>query len=913
MGGILSQRDRAIVTYRKKLIEVGLPLDAINRASAREKSIRRGHPSTLHLWWARRPLAACRAVLFASLVDDPSARPDVFPTAADQEAERRRLFDIIERLVTWENSMNQKVLAEARAEIAKSTNGRMPGVLDPFCGGGSIPLEAQRLGLEVFASDLNPVAVLITKALVEIPPKFADVAPVNPESRTKLDMGGWGGATGLADDVRYYGEFMSRAALARIGDQYPRARTEEGSESTVIAWLWARTVQCPNPGCRTTTPLLNSFVLSKRKGREAWVEATSVPDSRTIQLTVRTGPGAPKGGSVSRVGGSCLACDTTIPLAYIRDEGRRGRMGQQLVATVSEGDRARQYLSPTEEHVRAADVEIPDDLPETELPRQALGFRVQSYGLTRHIDLFTPRQLVTLDTFSKLVEEARERCLADGAKPDYADAVATYLSLCIGRLANRGSSQCFWDPGGESIMQVFARNALPMVWVFAEANPFSDSSGNFIGHVSYLVSALERLPAHGSAEVRQLNATAIGPPSEVCVATDPPYYDNVPYADLSDFFYVWLRRAARNLHPDLFSTVLVPKVEELIAEPARHDGWEGAATFFEQGLRQFFVRVGEVQSEEFPFTLFYAFRQAEGDAGEGRFSTGWETMLQGLIDSGCAVSGTWPMRTEQAGGLREVGRNALASSIVIACRPRATEAVMATRKEFITALRSELPEALRVLQHGNVAPVDLAQAAIGPGMAIYSRYAKVIEAGGTSMRVRTALELINQILNEVLSQQEDEFDSATRWAIPWFEQHATKDGPYGDAEVLARAKGVAVNGLVQDGLVHAGRGKVRLLKPEELSATWDPSTDSRLRAWEVTHHLVRVLADGGEEAAAAILRKVGSSYGTLARDLAYRLYIACESRKWVAEALGYNQLVVSWPEIERLAGRQPKPEQQLLG
>lgn len=884
----------------KKLIEVALPLDAINRESAREKTIRHGHPSTFHLWWARRPLAACRAVIFASLVDDPSAHPELFLTEEAQQAERERLFKIIERLVPWEAAENASVLAEAAAEIKHCCGDRLPAVLDPFCGGGSIPLEAQRLGLEVLASDLNPVAALITKALVEIPPRFAGRPAIRPDGPGQLGVETWHGAQGLAEDVRYYARWMRDQAEARIGDLYPPATlpTEHGNGgATVITWLWARTVVCPNPACGATMPLLNSFTVSNRKGRESWLEPVPNKTEKRIDFEVRTGAGDPKEGSVTRSGARCLACGTSVPLATVRELAKAGGLGSQLLCTVAEGNRRRIYLEATADQIAAAAVERPSDVPETALPESALGFRVQNYGITRHWQLFTDRQLVTMTTFCDLVAEAREKLLADGADEAYADAVTTYLGLCIGRLANRCSSQSFWNPNRDTVEQVFARNALPMIWVYAEANPFSDSSGNFLGQVEYLANALDRVPARGRATVQQLDAAASGPGRAAMVCTDPPYYDNVPYADLSDFFYVWLRRCLSKIEPELFSTILVPKAQELIAEPARQGSWDAAAAFFETGLRKAFENMLAVQDPAFPLTLFYAFKQSEdsGD-GAGHASTGWETMLQGLLDAGTMITGTWPVRTEQPGGLREVGRAALASSIVLVCRRRPASAPLGTRREFLSALKEDLPQALRRLEQGNVAPVDLAQASIGPGMAVFSRYAKVVEADGSAMRVRAALGLINQALDEIFAEQEGDLDAESRWAVAWFEECGTETGPFGKAETLSKAKDTAVNTLVQAGIVEAKGNKVRLLRRGELPDTWDPVADQRLTVWEVTQHLIRSLESGGEKKAAELLHRVGA-LGEAARELAYRLYTICERKKWAKEALAYNGLVIAWPAI----------------
>ncbi len=658
-------------TYRKKLIEVALPLDAINKESAREKSIRHGHPSTLHLWWARRPLAACRAVLFAQMVDDPSSLPDEFPTEEAQEAERQRLFRIIEEMVKWENTTNEAVLHAARTEIARSAArnhgvslpGSMttaevsdalkqyaPPVLDPFAGGGSIPLEAQRLGLEAHASDLNPVAVLINKALIEIPPKFAGRPPVNPESRETLLKHEWRGAQGLAEDVRYYGRWMRDEAWKRVGHLYPKVQLPKelgGGEATVIAWLWARTVRCPNPACGAQMPLVRSFALSTKKGKEVWIEPVVDREVTppTIRFVARQGPGAPAG-TVSRTGASCIACSTSVPFDHVRAEGKAGRMDAQMMAIVAEGKGGRLYLPPSEEQQAIAAQAQPHDVPETDLPEQALGFRVQGYGMTKHCDLFTSRQLVALTTFSDLAGEARVLAETEGDTA-YASAVATYLALAVDKATDRNTSLCSWEAGMDRMRNTFGRQALPMVWDYTETNPFAGAGGDIEGTVGSLCEVLDRIQwsCFAGAAKQADAAAAINGGARPIISTDPPYYDNVPYADLSDFFYVWLRRSLAGIYPQLFSTLLVPKSAELVAEPARHGGREQARQFFEEGLGRAFAHIHDVQDRDYPLAVYYAFKQAEAqdeEAGNSHSapvsaSTGWETMLEGLLRAGFAV------------------------------------------------------------------------------------------------------------------------------------------------------------------------------------------------------------------------------------------------------------------------------------
>ncbi|MBU1208886.1 MAG: DUF1156 domain-containing protein [Proteobacteria bacterium] len=1179
-----------MTTLRKKLIEVALPLDAINKASAREKSIRHGHPSTLHLWWARRPLAAARAVIFAQMVDDPSAHPDLFPTEKAQEKERQRLFRIIEDLVLWENTTNETVLQQARDEIWQSwrytcaenadhprakelfDRYKLPAFHDPFAGGGSLPLEAQRLGLEAYASDLNPVAVLINKAMIEIPPKFAGRPPVNPKSaaeylgarasrphkewhsrgylphfdhprlvqsisfrlhdsvpskvisvwREELELGDdvasddprmaelrervaryedaghgacylrderiaelvqnalfhfdgeryrlltwcimhnhvhvlvetmqgwplgdvvhswksftakeankvlgrsgkfwmkdyfdrfirdefhfagvkeyiennpvkaglcrspeewrfsalgsrlsgsdgapgtgafpglWKGAQGLAEDVRYYGKWMRDEAEKRIGYLYPKVEVTAdmasirpdlkkyvGRKLTVIAWLWARTVKSPNPAfAQVDVPLASTFMLSTKAGKEAYVEpvlgtqasglhktadgTSALPGYRfTVKVGKPKDAEAVKRGTKLSRGANfqCLMSGTPIAGDYIKAEGKAGRMGARLMAIVTAGERGRVYLAPTPEMEAVARTAEPTWVPEGSFVEDARAFTPFIYGLKEWRHLFTPRQLLALGTLSNLVEQARERircdALAAGLSGDdrsiesastgavaYSDTIAVYLAFGISRLTMRCSSLAAWDSAYQKIQNTFGRQALSMVWDFCEGNPFSNATGNFESCLVGLAEALEALPnlqlaGKGFQSDAQNQVDSRGK----VVSTDPPYYDNVPYADLSDFFYVWLRRSLKSVFPELFATLAVPKAEELVAFAYRHGSKADADAFFLDGMTKAMHRLAEQGHPAFPVTIYYAFKQSESDDADGTASTGWETFLDAAIRAGLAVTGTWPMRTEMKGRVRDRGdSNALASSIVLVCRSRADKAPTATRREFITTLRSELPLALAHLQRGNIAPVDLAQAAIGPGMAVYTRYAKVLDAEGKPLSVREALSLINQTLDEALAEQEGDFDADSRWALAWFEQSGFAEGEYGVAETLSKAKNTSVAGMVDAGILASGHGKVRLLRPEELAADWDPGTDKRMTAWEVVHQLIRALEAGGEGAAAALVTKLGSK-AEIARELAYRLYTLCERKKRAAEALSYNGLVQSWPEIIRLAREGAKPRE----
>jgi putative DNA methylase len=881
--------------YKPKLIEVALPLEDINRESAREKSIRHGHPSTLHLWWARRPLAACRAVLFSQLVDDPSAHPEDFPTEAEQEVERKRLHGIISELVKWENIHDERLLDEARAEIWKSCDGKPPAILDPFAGGGSIPLEAQRLGLEAHASDLNPVAVLINKALIEIPPKWAGHPPVFPGAAESAQS--WPGATGLAEDVRRYGEWMRDEAEKRIGHLYPKVKIS-GVEATVIAWIWARTVTCPNPACAGTMPLVRSFWLGKKKGKERYVHP--IPDGKRVRFEIRGPDGGPREGTVGRTGAVCLLCGTPVPLSYVRTEGKAGRMGAQLMAIAAEGKRQRYYAASTEDHEKAADAPRPDDVPEEELANDPRNLWTVSYGLTRFADLFTNRQLAALTTFSDLVREARTRVMADGAEPGYADAVATYLAFAVDRLADYSSTIATWmpDPKNEGVRNTFARQAIPMAWDFAEVNIFSESSGNITNHALGLARVLDGVPANPSGEASQADASTRTVTNHIC-STDPPYYDNISYANLSDYFYVWLRRSLAAQYPDLLGTLVTPKTDELVADPVRHEDKATAARFFEDGFTNVFRRICDGTPNGYPITVFYAFKQAEADGDGGHASTGWETLLEGMLSAGWAVTATWPMRTERGGRTRDIDSNALASSIVLACRPRPQTAGVTDRRGLIAELREEMPAALRKLEQGSVAPVDLRQAAIGPGMAVFSQYKQVNEPDGEPMRVRAALSLINQVVDERLSQLEGDVSADTRWCVQWYKEHGFDPGLFGDADTLSRGIDTDTAALARAGVLRQPAGKVTLLSVWDIPENYDPAHDDRISEWKICLHIAKRLKDQGSDAAAQLMAAARDKVDLdTVKELAYLLYSIADKKGWAETALLFNGLGTSWSDLE---------------
>ena len=915
----------------KKLIEVALPLEAINTAAAHEKMPGIGaHPRGLHLWWARRPFVAARAVIWSSLVDDPSAHPELYPTEEAQNAERQRLFGILEKLVKWENSNDPEVLAAAKAEILRSTNNNPPALLDPFAGGGAIPLEAQRLGLE--AHDLNPVAVMINKAMIEIPPRFAGQAPVNSDSRTLLDgAAGWQGAQGLAADVQYYGEWMKREAFRRIGHLYPKVKVPHalgGGEATVIAWIWARTVKCPNPACGCEMPLASTFVLSKKKGKEAWVKP--ITEGNNVHFEVQYGK-CPKEYESFKVGRSavfkCPCCGEITTDAYVKQHGKAHEMGSQLMAVVGEGKHGRIYLSPDVEQTIAADVPAPESYPSGAMPENPRWFSPPAFGMTDYSDLFTNRQLAALAAFSSLAAEAQAKAEADavaagvindhialsaggsGARA-YGEAVGVYLAFSVDRLADFSTSVSRWSVTNEKPMNCFSKQAIPMTWDFPEANPMGNAVGSFSTIVSYVASCIEKLPS------RAFNGTAIQFDAQsdcglrnIMVSTDPPYYDNIGYADLSDFFYVWMRQSLKDTYPKLFRTMLVPKAEELVATPYRFEGsTEKARDFFEDGMLHTCQQIYQYAREDIPVTIYYAYKQSDTDEDSKTASTGWETMLSAIIRAGFAITGTWPMRTEQTYRAISMGTNALASSIVLVCRKRPADAPQTTRRGFIAELKRELRPALQKLQRSNIAPVDLAQSAIGPGMGVYSRYGRVLEADGSAMTVRSALQIINQELDVYFNDQDGELDANSRFCVDLYIQNAFNNLKFGDADTLARAKNTSVAALAAKGVLSAEKGIVRLLTREELPEKVDTREES---IWLLCQQLTRAMETGGVEACAQIVAPMLGSNAERAKDLAYRLYTLAERKGWTQEGYAYNALVVAWREIQSRAAelQQATPEQ----
>ena len=906
---------------RKKLIEVSLPLETINREAAKDASLTHGHPSTLHRYWARRPLAACRAVIFASTVDDPVSCGDEFPTEGDQSAERNRLHGLLRRLVVWQNSNDEKLLAAARLEIAVSSarnrgenakafrkrfennpdavlhylDEHCPAVYDPFCGGGSISLEAQRLGLRARGSDLNPLPVLITKATIELPHPFRALPPVNlsvhQSSRTVGDIR-WRGTAGLAADIRYYGAWMREEAHKRIGHLYPDVQLLDGTSATVVAWLWTRTIPCINPACGLHMPLTPNFRLASKKGNEHWIRPIVDELSNTVSWVVQNhNEGIPKR-TVTRTGAFCIACGSPVKLPYVRAQAKAGKITEMLTAIVAEG-KPKIFVSPTDTHVQIAMSAKPDRHPRGKLPERALGFALQNYGFREWGQLFTNRQTTALNTFGGLLTEVHSQMKKDGAEERYADAVCTYLALAVGRSAESGCSFAWWETSGTFIAPTFTRQALQMSWSFAESNPFSTSTQNWMAQVEWIAKVIENLPESANqGEVYQADATTTSHATDRPIfITDPPYYDNIGYADLSDFFYVWIRPLLRDIYPGLFGGMATPKTEEITASPR----FENPALHFEELLGKALLQMRRNCSLECPSSIFYAYKQQEEERG-GRTSTGWETMLTAVVNAGFQIVGTWPMRTERTTGIG-TRRNMLASSIVLVCRPRPEDAPFITLRNFQAELKKAMPPALRRLTRtARINPVDLAQAAIGPGMEVYSRYSKVMRISGENVPIREVLKYINDEITAYHEEESGALDKTTQFCLTWFKQHGYQAGDFGTAQLLATATGVDVAHL-HEKVLTAARGKVNLFRREDY---YERELSDEVSAWEgcqrMVFHVTDTAVGGGIQACAAVVRAMGAADESAER-LARVLYSYYEALDDASSALAYNTLVQNWTEI----------------
>jgi putative DNA methylase len=896
------------MTATKKIIEVALPLEAISNACRADKNRKTGTIRNIHKWFAPMPSAAWRALLFASIVDWP----------ADSE-DAEDLLQLVSDLVPEDGRPpSEDVLLRAQQVLKQS--GVLPVVLDPFCGGGSTLIEALRLGLPAFGSDLNPVPVMIARMLAKYAPLVANKGPFISRSESSLipDPGPF---SGFLRDVYHYASLIQRQVAEQLNSLYPVANS-----GTPVAYIWCRSVRCPNPACLAWMPLVTSYWLATKKGGEVRVAPLPTGPGRVPEFAVEYGMPARRAnpstgtqtvnaeGKPQRASFTCVTCEVGIADGeYINSQlgNGAGRVLPMVGVFECKGQRKYEALDASQTAAIGKAEQLLDEWPWRDLvPREpargtfgsnALGRR---YGFEQMKDYYVPRQLLSLIGFARAVSQVRGHAVGDGAPTDYADALATFLGLCVGRLSQASSTlvRWRWDSrnGSSKAELMFGRNDVPMTWDFAETNAFGGSVGDWMQTVETAARAVP-LTAWKSQPAEVCQRSADGSfdeitPGSAFLATDPPYFDNIAYADLSDFFYIWLRRATKDVDPQLFSSLLTPKRQELTASPLKYGPDKATARReFEEGFQRVFENLGSSLNPSLPVVIVYAFKQQEVSA-EGLTSTGWEAMLQAITAAGYSIVGTWPIHG--TGSTRQVGleRNVLASYIVLVCRPRSGDAALTTRRAFVAELRKALPDAVRSLQSVNIAPVDLAQAAIGPGMGVFSKYARVVEADGSIMTIRAALGIISQVLDEVLSEQESDFDGDTRWALAWFEQHGMTPGLFGIAETLSRAKNTAMNGLVQAGIVRTKAGKVWLRDRSELPSNWDPAHDERLTVWEVTQHLVRALETGGEAEAARLLKRVGY-LGDVARELAYRLYAICERKKWVKDALAYNGLIVSWPAI----------------
>ncbi|CAA2157196.1 hypothetical protein MBRA_02600 [Methylobacterium brachiatum] len=946
---------RPLSPVRKKLIEVSIPLEAINAASKKQKAPK-GYPTALHKYWAQRPIAACRAILFAQLVDDPSSWPERFKTEADQEKERRRLHELVTRMVPWDASNDATIMGEVRWEIARSVawsrgeeppspndgeevvkylHEHAPAVYDPFSGSGSIALEAQRLGLRTFCSDLNPLAVLLSKALVDIPARFHGKLPLNASKtgERRFATVPQRGAGGLAQDIRFYGAQIEKMTWEKVGHLFPKEKSKQGNDVKVVAWLWTRTIRSPDPSARSAhVPLASNWLLSTKSGRKAWVQPIEDPQAQDgVRFEVRTGhltkdeEARLKGGTKAGRGShfTCLRSGVPITPDYVREEAKAGRLGSRLLAIVIEVGRSREFISPSVEHERLAKSIQGPDLPELriDMPINPRWFSPPGYGLTTYRDLYTERQLLALGELSGQISVIREMVYKDalvaGFEDDglrlsdgghgadaYADAVATYLGFCVDRAADYGSTLATWLTDDNAVRGTFGRQALPMTWDFCEANFFGSSSAALSTVVGVIADVVERLNSPHPATVFQADAAKNNFPVRGCaINTDPPYYDNIGYADLSEYFYVWARRSLSSVWPEIFRRVSPSRSGELVATPYRHGGKEAAERFFMEGMAQALVALRNAASPNVPMAIYYAFKQSE-KTDEGASSAGWASFLQAVVDAGMIIDGTWPLRTESAGRLVGNKANALASSIVLVCRPRPETAGTITRAEFLRELRRDLPYAMKEIIAARVGPVDFEQAVIGPGMGVFSRHLRILEEDDEPMTVKTALALINRVRLEI-DADPGNFDAETQVALAWFSAHGYAEMPSGEAILLANAKGVVLQALFSSGVFRDGHGKARLVKREELPAGWSPTTDRHATIWECVQHAARALEQGGSTAAAALIRAMDRRAED-ALSLAYRLYDIANAKGEAMEARVYAELAAEWPELEALAASLPE-------
>lgn len=887
------------VVRKSKLIEVALPLDEINAACKAYKDRKVGTIRNIHKWFAAMPLPAWRALLFAALIDDP-----------ETDNQRIYLLDVIKRLVANGADLpDVDTLEEAKALLCKQFPDGLPAVMDPFCGGGSTLVEAQRLGLSTVASDLNPVPVLISRTLTDLLPKVMGQAPIALTAETAasnelfpMSSSAPIAFAGLNADVSKYSQRVVARARASLASRY----TSFAGEAP-IAWLWARTTKCPNPACGLETFLMTSLWICKKKGDLAWFVPQVTKGEIVLEVVSRQKSGEPPLSPKSGRGAvfRCLSCDGTLTEDWIIERGSRHEIGERLVCVVAETTNGRIYRAPSDSEIRAG-AEVPDvvDFPDVPLPDIPRWFSGPRFGFTTQQDLYTPRQRLVLATFADLIAEVYSEVIEDGGSRDWAAAVTTLMGLALGKMAQANSRQVRWNTavsGAPKAEPAFGQNDMPMLWDFVETYPFGSSVGSFLGIIKDQARAARYVVKGEGVAVRK-DARDVAADRPTLIATDPPYFDAIGYADLSDYFYLWHRRALRHVHPDLYMTVAVPKTGELTAVPAHHNNSASAAkSYFIEGFTQTFNALKDALGEDLPLIVVYASKEQKGGAGE---ETRWSSILSAIVAAELEITGTWPIHGATVARLIGNQTNAIASYIVMVCRPRLADAQTCSLAEFNRALRRELPPAVRDLQAASILPVDLNQAALGPGMRIYSRYRAVLDQSGAVVPVDQAIRLIDVARSEVLEEQEGDLDPESRFAVRWWETFGWAVASFDEAGKAARPLGISVEEVARVQVVTSRANKVQLLGADQLDRSWTPSDDVRPTAWKAVHHLADRLIDGGGELEAAQLMAVLGKLQESSRALVYRLHDIAAKKGRKADQERYNALINSWTELVRLASGQ---------
>lgn len=759
----------------KKLIETALPIDEIGRAVQAEKKVRTGRPSALHMWWSRTSQPLARAVIFASLVDDPAEHPEEYPNRKAQDSERERLEDVLKALL--EATPEKEALEQAEEEIKKYVDPKAITYFDPFVGGGSIPIEAQRLGLNACGADLNPVATIISKALTEIPDRFKGRQPIHGGEGGQLQLN-WEGAEGLAEDIKFYGKLLTNQTYRKLKDLYPKFKEGDGTETDPVAWIWARTIKCPNPSCGGQIPLAASYDLTTKKGSEAWTEPEIVDGKLAFRIihSKREKEKTAKAGRTAVF--KCPHCGETTTDAYVREYGKNNSFSNVMMAVVVDKDSKHSYFPATEEQIQAAGVHCNENVPHGELPLNTSNFTPPEYGLTDYADLFTERQKVFLSTVKELLEaiqlvvekEAEESGFSTDATPlreggtgafAYSQAIITYLAISVSKLLDRGSALTSWDSSaGGKIRNVFSRATMPMIWDFAETNPFSFSSGGLQKTIDAAADAVRTLPTGNSAKIFMRNAIEESGLKDTVLFTELPYYDKAEYANLSDFFYVWLRYFLHDTWPSLFHTVLTPKDEEISTFAYRWGGdKEKAKEVYADQIRKASARMYEASSNDLPGVIVFQYRRnIDPDIDPEKYVPNeWEVLAATLADSGFHIMASWPLGRITSVDIRKAENKGIPITIVV--RKKAANAGQTTRRRFAIALRKEMPQIIEQLQENGVSDFDLRTCAVGRAWGIFTRYGRVLEADGNAMSAYSASCMIehelDSCLNHAYSQDND--------------------------------------------------------------------------------------------------------------------------------------------------------------